>query len=85
MKYDIRFLEHAEQQLADIWLRSPDRAGVTGSSQDLERELSTDPLTFGESRESSVQRVGAVGCLGCGFVVIQDDMRVEVYCVFAVS
>ena len=55
MKYTVVYLPSAEQQLADLWLKSADPAAVTQASVKIDQLLKDDPLTIGESRVSSLR------------------------------
>lgn len=73
----------AEQDLAAVWLAVPDRDAVTAAAHAIDQRLETQPLAFGESRESGVSRFGVVRPLAVWFEVIADDRRVIVHAVAA--
>jgi hypothetical protein len=85
MNYDVDWGPVAENMLAAIWLAAPDREAVTVASDVLDQAMADDPLTLGESRESSVRRVAFEPPLGVEFEVIEDDKRVVVQGVFRVG
>lgn len=85
MNYDVRWDATAENELAAIWLAARDRAGVTRASAWIEARLATRPLILGTPRTSSVHRVAFCHPLGVEFDVIEDDKRVIVRAVFAIS
>jgi hypothetical protein len=71
--------------LAAVWLAAPDRVGITAAAAWFDARLAREPLTLGESRESSVHRVSYRGPLGIEFEVVMDDNLVIVQGVFAVQ
>lgn len=83
--YDVEWGPQAENMLAAIWMIATDRDAVNDAAAEIDRRLARDPLQFGESRTSSVHRVGYVLPLGVEYEVIEDDKRVIVQGVFAVS
>lgn len=83
MRYQVLYRPVAEQELATIWLASPDRNAVTRAAGLLEQALTRSPLTLGESRSSSVHRVAFHAPIGIEYEVIEDDKRVVVQGVFA--
>jgi hypothetical protein len=78
MNYVVTWVPVAEQDLATVWLAAPDRTAVALSAHQLDVTLGDDPLSFGESRRSSVHRVGFDPPLGIEFEVIEDDKKVLV-------
>jgi hypothetical protein len=70
--------------LATIWLASSERDAVTRAAALIDRELERHPLTFGESRESSVHRVAFIHPIGIEYEIIEDDKKVIVQGVWAV-
>lgn len=85
MKYDVAWGPRAEAMLAAAWLAAPDRAAVTRAASRLDAQLAVDPLHLGESRTYSVHRIAFDPPLGIEFEVVEDDKRVIVQGVFAVS
>jgi plasmid stabilization system protein ParE len=77
MKWTVIWLPDAEQELADLWLNSADRAAVTQSSHIIDSLLKQDPETVGESRDGN-RRILLVAPLGVIYRVLPDDRRVEV-------
>jgi hypothetical protein len=57
MTYQVVWLPSALDELAAIWLASPDRASVTAASHRIDERLATDPLLEGESRDSETERL----------------------------
>lgn len=85
MTYSVVYKKAALAQLAAIWVASPDQAGVTAASHWLEQAVGSRPLSFGESRKSSVVRVAHHPPLGIEFEVIEDDKKVRILRVWTVS
>lgn len=50
MNYTVVWLPSAEQALADLWTRGPDRDAVTAAANTVDSVLRRDPLRVGESR-----------------------------------
>jgi len=82
MNYTVEHEKEAENDLASIWIMATDRNRIVAASATLDREMAHDPLTLGESRESSVRRVAFCPPIGVEFEVIEDDKRVVVEAVF---
>ena len=82
MKYEVIWQAIAENELAAIWLAAADRDAVTAAAEWLDRRLSHDPLTLGESRRSSVNRIAVRLPIGIEFEVNPDDNREIVQGVF---
>lgn len=78
MAFIVTLTDDAEQDLAAAWLAAADRNAVTTTVHLLEQDLQLDPLRVGESRTSSVNRVGYRSPLGFTFVVVVDDTTVFV-------
>lgn len=76
MNYTVIWTPVAEAELAAAWMAATDREAVTTAAYQLEQELRRSPLTAGESRRSSVERVVYLPPLGLSFLVIVDDLRV---------
>ena len=85
MNYDVVWGPRAENMLAAVWMAAADREAVNDAAAEVDLRLGRDPLRFGESRQSSVHRVGYIPPLGVEFEVIEDDKRVIVQGVFAIS
>jgi len=78
MKFEVSWVPSAEEDLADIYLNLPNKDDVVAASKAIDRYLALDPLDFGESRQSSVERVGQVSPIGISYEVIVDDHKVFV-------
>lgn len=85
MTYHVTLSTDGEQDQSAVFLASNDRPAVSQTVQELERKLSIDPLSAGESRESSVSRLDFVGPLGFTFDVVVDDAMVFVTAIWLVS
>jgi hypothetical protein len=85
MSYQVVWGPRAEAMLADVWLDSPDRNAVASAAAWLDARLLRQPLTLGESRDSSVHRIACRPPLGIEFEIIEDDKRVIVQGVFSLK
>jgi hypothetical protein len=85
MKYLVSWTPRAEERLASAWLAAPDQKAVTDAAHVLDQHLANDPLRFGESRMSSINRVAWEAPLGIEFDVIEDDKKVLVLTVWLIS
>lgn len=85
MSFTVALTPACEQDLAAAWLASPDRPAVTAAMHQIEQKLAADPLTAGESRASSINRVGYIPPLGFAFDVVVDDATVYVTAIWLVS
>lgn len=56
MNFTVEWSAEALNQLADVWMASDDRAGVTAASYRIEATIRADPLGAGESRGDDLQR-----------------------------
>ncbi len=77
MKYHVRWLPRAEQELAALWLDTLRRAAVTRAAQLLDQQLAQAPGHLGESRPRG-RRVHFEAPLGILFRVLEDVQEVEV-------
>ena len=85
MKYRVIYDRVAEQELAEVWLLSANRNGVTSASAWLDVKLQINPLAIGRSRLSSLQRISILPDLGSFYDVVPDDAKVIVQGVFTVE
>lgn len=53
MNYRVRWRKAAKRQLADIWVRTLDRAAVTAASDSVDPILGRNPQAQGESRSGN--------------------------------
>lgn len=75
MKYSVFWKKQAEDQLAEIWMTSQDRAAVSAAADGLGRMLKTDPEQLGESRFGT-RRIMFIPPLRVAFRVDEDDRTV---------
>jgi hypothetical protein len=85
MTFTVTLTPSAEQDLAAAWLAARDRGAVTLAAHRIEQKLARDPLTAGESRESTVNRVDFEDPLGFTFDVVLDDATVYVTAIWLIS
>lgn len=78
MRYTVVWTPDAERELAAVWLAAADREGVTAAVHQLEQDICASPLSVGESRRSSIERVAYLTPVGLTFLVVVDDSRVFV-------
>jgi plasmid stabilization system protein ParE len=77
MMFTVRWTQRAEDQLAEVWTRAPDRNAVTAAAREIDDLLKADPGDRGESRDGG-RRVLLVPPLGVVFVVRDADQTVFV-------
>jgi hypothetical protein len=75
MNWTVTWLPTADQALIDIWISAPDRAAVTAAADQIDADLTADPLNAGESRGGDT-RIHIVSPLAVYFDV--DDVQHEV-------
>lgn len=56
-EYAVELEPAAEDDLADLWLTAPDRAGVTRADAEADRLLRTDPLGAGRELSEGLYRL----------------------------
>lgn len=84
MKFTVVWLPRAERELAELWERSTDRAGVTRAVDRTDRLLSSFPDRVGEGRPDQ-RRLLFDGPLGILFRVSEDDRLVQVISVWDIT
>ncbi len=77
MRYTVLWTPSAERDLAEIWLRSPDREAIRSAADTLDSLLQVDAHLRGESRYESL-RVVLAAPLGIDIEVDQDNRTVWV-------
>jgi hypothetical protein len=77
MKYTVRYLPDAEEELAALWMDSSKREAVTRAAHQIDEKLQQDPEQLGESRPPD-NRVYFEPPLGVLFRVLPSDQLVEV-------
>lgn len=75
----------AENDLAAIWIASPDRNAVTQAAHHLDRDLALIPFARGFRRNAAVNRTAVELPLGIDYEIIEDDKKVRVLRVWTVS
>jgi hypothetical protein len=80
----VRWTPTAEQELADIWLKTSDRMAVTLASNTIDRLLAQDPERRGIPRFDTV-RTFAIHPIVVDFEVIDQDLTVYVLSVWDIS
>lgn len=55
MNFTVTWLPLANNDLAEIWMRAPDRNAVTFACDRVDQRLAVDPLNEGESRFGSIR------------------------------
>lgn len=78
MQFTVILSTTAEQHLMACWLSATDQPTVTEAAHSIDQKLKADPLGVGESRASSVNRIGFIPPLGFTFDVVVDDATVYV-------
>jgi hypothetical protein len=84
MKYTVLWTPAAEERLANIWMSAPNRKAVLDATNEIDLQLKSNPLAYGESRTAN-SRVGFVYPLGIDFEVIVDDRIVFVWAVWRID
>jgi len=77
MKYTVLYVPEAEEQLAQLWLDTEDRAAFSLASNEIDRRLAANPLDEGKSRASGL-RIFLVPPLGVIYRVSPPDKTVHV-------
>jgi hypothetical protein len=83
MKWRVLWLESAEQQLAKLWDKDPDRNAITQSADLLDASLARDPYG-GESRPEDKYVAFALP-LGVSYEIDAAHNRVRVLSVWKVN
>jgi hypothetical protein len=83
MIFTVVWAEPAQQQLATVWLASPDRNAVARASHEIDLTLREDPDAVGRRRFDSVRQFLRPP-LGVDFEVNENDRLVTVLAVWAV-
>jgi hypothetical protein len=84
MSYTVTWHPDAEDELADLWMRSADRHAVNVAARRPDQILINDPLSVGESRRG-VSRIAFEDPLGIIFDVFEDDRLVTVLHVWSLD
>jgi hypothetical protein len=81
MQWTVIYRPDASDELAAIWLDSDDRQAVTTAADSIDKQLGSNPLDAGESRDGN-SRVLWQDPLVVFFDVIPDDSSVMVWGVY---
>ncbi len=84
MKWTVAWIQNAEEELTELWLRAENRAELTRAAEAIDVRLADDPIDFGESREVD-ERIAFLGPLAVEFTVDQKQRRVFVFHVRRIS
>ena len=76
MRFTVSWHPLAEDELADIWLRSSDRAALTQAANYIDHVLATDPLSQGE--EFYGDRLLVALPLAVTYTVSEADRSVQI-------
>jgi hypothetical protein len=85
VNYAVVWEPAAENELAAIWVAAPDQRVITNRAFRIEQALATSPFTVGRRRNASVNRTLLDPPLGVDYEIIEDDKKVRVLRVWAVS
>ena len=81
MRFTIVYIPIAQQELADVWMASPDRNGVTLASNRIDQILAVDPESKGDYLYDTARAL-IVSPLGVEFEVDVDDGQVRILSVW---
>jgi hypothetical protein len=84
MTYRVAWAPFAENWLEQYLSAAVDRIVVAKAAKEIDRQLMTDPMEFGESRDGAV-RIGYARPLGALFEVFDDVRAVVVYDVWRID
>jgi hypothetical protein len=77
MRFTVVWKREARDQLAEIWLASDNRNGVSNAANEIDRWLRNDPEQKGESRSGN-DRIVMVPPLAVVFSVHEEDRIVRI-------
>jgi len=77
MNWRVGWVKTAEDELADIWLRAPDRDAITAAASVIDQRLERDPYDKSESREDG-ERIAFEKPLAVRYRVIPEQWLVTV-------
>lgn len=83
MKFTVLWQARAEEALADIWMRSTDRAAITRAAKSIDDDLRNHPFEVGESR-GGAERITFSGPIGAAYSISEEDSIVRVLRVWLV-
>jgi hypothetical protein len=82
MTWTVAYRPSAKDELAELWLATPDRHALTLAADEVDRLLRIDPLNCGESRDGAM-RLLIMPPLAVFFDVSSDDRMVIIWNVVA--
>ncbi len=77
MKYTVVWKPEAENELADLWMKTADRHELAAAANRLEKALSSFPASIGEASHG-VTRIAFDGPMGVVYDVSDADCLVTV-------
>ena len=80
MSWTVVYRPAAERDLAELWLRAPDRNAVAAAADAIDRKLRSDPLNTGDMLPAQLRTV-VEGPLEAAFQVSPLDRLVSVWAV----
>ena len=81
MRFTVGYVPIAQEELADVWMASSDRNGVTRASHRIEQLLAVDPDAEGDALFDTVRAL-IVRPLGVEFEIDADDLQVRILSVW---
>ena len=81
MKYQVRWIPEAEEELAAVWLEAVDRSAVTAAADQIDRWLASAPNEYGESRDRG-RRIVFSAPLAVVYRALEERGEVEVLAVW---
>lgn len=76
-RFTVAWWDDAVQELAQLWIDSDDRDGLTAATLQIDAELSRDPHLKGQEVSEGLRRID-VGLIRAYFIVSEGDRRVEI-------
>jgi len=77
MSYQVLWVPAAEEELAQLWMETPQPNRITAAADEIDARLARTPADEGESRGPG-RRILLVPPLGVTFELIPDDRLVRV-------
>ena len=81
MKWTVVYRPPAKDELANIWINTPDPQAVDNAADEIDRILASNPLEVGESRGGR-KRIVIEWPLTVLYEMFTEDAVVEVFLVF---
>ena len=54
-RYTVVWVRSAEDELVELWIGASDRSGVAAATREIDRQLTTDPGSKGESLKEGLR------------------------------